>query len=59
MAAYGLAALLGGGVAAAAAKSGLLGKLIKPIIVGVAVVASAIGGLFKKIFGRGKAAREG
>ena len=59
VAAYGLAALIGGGVAAAAAKSGLLGKLLKPIIVGVVVVCSAIGALFKKIFGRGKAVEEG
>jgi uncharacterized membrane-anchored protein len=59
VAAYGLAALIGGGVAAAAAKSGLLGKLLKPIIVGVVVVVSAIGGLFKKIFGRGQPAQEG
>ncbi|MBI5367696.1 MAG: DUF2167 domain-containing protein [Planctomycetes bacterium] len=48
IAAYGLAALVAGGAAAAAAKSGLLGKLIKPLILGLA----AIGVFFKKMFGQ-------
>ena len=49
---YGLAALVLGGSAAVAAKSGLLGKLLKPIIAGVVLVFGAIGGFFKKLFGK-------
>jgi uncharacterized membrane-anchored protein len=49
---YGLTALVAGGALAVAAKSGLLGKLIKPIIIGVLVVGGAIGSVFKKLFGR-------
>jgi uncharacterized membrane-anchored protein len=54
---FGLAALAGGVGVAALAKSGLLGKLIKPIIAGVVALFAGIGALFKKIFG-GKQATE-
>jgi len=46
---YGLTALVVGGGVALAAKSGLLGKLFKPILVGLLVVGSAL----KKLFTRG------
>jgi uncharacterized membrane-anchored protein len=45
---YGLAALIAGGAAAAAVKTGLLQKIIKPLIIGLI----AVGAFFKKIFGR-------
>lgn len=48
VAAYGLAALVTGGVVAAAAKSGLLAKLWKPIGLGLAALVGAI----KKLFGK-------
>lgn len=48
---YGLAALVTGGAIAVAAKSGLLGKLIKPILIGLAVVGGVIAKFFKSIFG--------
>ena len=50
---YGLAALIAGGAAAVALKSGLLQKLIKPLIIGVI----ALGGFLAKLFG-GRKARE-
>ncbi|MBN1499979.1 MAG: DUF2167 domain-containing protein [Spirochaetes bacterium] len=43
---YGLAALIGGGAFAVAAKSGLLAKFWKFIVIGFAAVA----GFFKKLF---------
>lgn len=46
---YGLAALVTGGVVAVAAKSGLLGKIWKLLLVGLV----AIGGAIKKLFGGG------
>jgi len=46
---YGLAALITGGAVAVAAKSGLLKHLWKFIV----LIAAAIGGFFKKLFGRG------
>lgn len=52
LAEYGLAALIAGGGVALAAKSGLLGKLIKPIIVGAVALFGAIGSWFKKIAGK-------
>lgn len=52
LAEYGLAALIAGGGVALAAKSGLLGKLIKPLIVAGAALLGAIGSLFKKITGK-------
>jgi uncharacterized membrane-anchored protein len=48
IAAYGLTALVAGGAGAALAKSGLLGKLWKFIVVGIA----ALVGFLKKLFGR-------
>lgn len=48
---YGLTGLILGGAVLAAAKSGLLGKLIKPLIAGLVIV----GAFFKRIF-RGKSA---
>jgi uncharacterized membrane-anchored protein len=48
---YGLAALILGGGTAIAAKSGILGKLIKPIVVGVFAIFAAIGKFFKRLFG--------
>jgi uncharacterized membrane-anchored protein len=56
VAAVGLTALIGGGALALAAKSGWLGKLLKPLIIGVVAVFSAIGAFFKKLFGRGESA---
>jgi uncharacterized membrane-anchored protein len=49
VAAYGLTALVAGGAGAALAKSGLLGKLWKAIVLGVLALVGAI----KKLFGRG------
>ncbi len=57
---YGLTALVAGGAAAVAAKTGLLAKLAaglakawKAIIVGVLVLAGAIKAMFAKLFGGG------
>jgi uncharacterized membrane-anchored protein len=47
---YGLAALVVGGGVAAAAKSGILAKLLKPILVGLAALGAGI----KKLFTGGK-----
>jgi uncharacterized membrane-anchored protein len=52
LAEYGLAALIAGGGVALAAKSGLLAKLIKPLIVAGAAVVGAIGSFFKKLTGK-------
>ena len=52
---YGLMGLAAGGVLAVAAKSGLLGKLLKPIIAGIVILGGAIASFFRKIFGRGQA----
>ena len=52
---YGLTALVVGGGAAVAAKLGLfgyIGKLIKPILVGLAAVAATVGRFFKRLFRR-------
>ncbi len=48
VAAYGLAALVAGGVGAAAAKSGLLAKLWKAIVVGFVALVGAIRKMFAK-----------
>jgi uncharacterized membrane-anchored protein len=47
---FGLAALVGGGALAVAAKSGFLGKFLKLIIVGVLVIFGVFVKLFRKIF---------
>lgn len=47
---YGLTALVAGGAAAVALKSGLL----KPLLKGLAFVGIAIAGFFKKLFGKNK-----
>ena len=52
MAAYGLTALIAGGVGAAAAKSGLLAKLWKAIVVGIMALVAAIRKMFAKAFGK-------
>ena len=52
LAEYGLAALIAGGGVALAAKSGLLAKLIKPIIVAGAALVGAVGTWFKKLTGK-------
>jgi uncharacterized membrane-anchored protein len=51
VAAYGLTALVAGGVGAAAAKSGLLGKLWKAIVLGAVAVAAALKRFLASIFG--------
>jgi uncharacterized membrane-anchored protein len=43
---YGMAALITGGAVAVAAKSGLLAKLIKPILVGIAAMGAWLKNLF-------------
>ena len=48
LAAYGIAGLVLGGAVAVAAKSGLLGKLIKPIILGIAAIGAGIAKMFKR-----------
>lgn len=51
---YGLAALIAGGAAAAAVKSGAGKGLIKLIFVGIAAAFAAVVGFFKKLFGGSK-----
>ena len=48
VAGYGLAALIAGGTVAAVAKSGLLGKFIKPIGIGVIAALAAIANIFRR-----------
>jgi len=52
---YGLTALVAGGALAVAAKTGLLQKLLKPLIIGAIAIGGAIMAFFKKLFGRGGA----
>jgi uncharacterized membrane-anchored protein len=52
VAAYGLTALVAGGVGAAAAKSGILAKLWKAMVVGVVALIGAIRRTFAKLFGK-------
>lgn len=47
---YGLTALVAGGTLAVAAKTGLLGKLFKPILLGLAALGAGI----KKMFSKGQ-----
>ena len=53
VAAYGLAALVGGGALALAAKSGFLGKMLKPLLYGGLAVLAGISAFIKKLFGGG------
>lgn len=48
LAGYGLTALVAGGAVAAAAKSGLLGKLLKPIIAGIVLIGAWLRSLFSR-----------
>ena len=48
LAGYGLAALVAGGAAAAVAKSGLLGKFIKPLGLALLAALAAMGKLFRR-----------
>lgn len=52
LAAYGLAALITGGTVAAAAKSGLLAKLLKILAKFGIFIAAGAAALFKKLFGK-------
>ncbi|HEV7764613.1 MAG TPA: DUF2167 domain-containing protein [Thermoanaerobaculia bacterium] len=52
LAAYGLAALITGGTVAAAAKSGLLAKLLKVLAKFGIFIAAGAAALFKKLFGK-------
>jgi uncharacterized membrane-anchored protein len=52
---YGLAALVAGGAGVVAAKTGLLAKFWKVLVVGVVAIAGA----FKKLFGFGKSSAPG
>ncbi|HLO66196.1 MAG TPA: DUF2167 domain-containing protein [Holophaga sp.] len=52
VAAIGLTALVAGGAGAALAKSGLLGKLWKFLLLGLAAAAGAIRKLWNKLFGK-------
>jgi uncharacterized membrane-anchored protein len=51
VAAYGLTALVAGGVGAAAAKSGLLGKIWKVLVFGVLAVGAALKRILASVFG--------
>lgn len=53
---YGLTALVAGGALAVAAKSGLLGKLLKPLLIGGALVIGGLAKFGKRLFGRGETA---
>jgi len=52
VAAYGLTALIAGGVGAAAMKSGVLAKLWKVIVIGILAIVGAIRRFFAKLFGK-------
>jgi uncharacterized membrane-anchored protein len=52
VAAYGLTALIAGGVGAAAMKSGVLAKLWKAIVIGLIAVVGVIRRFFAKLFGK-------
>jgi uncharacterized membrane-anchored protein len=59
LATYGLTALVAGGAAAAAAKSGLLGKFWKVIVAGLVAVAAFLKRIYSRIFGRNETVVEG
>jgi len=52
IASYGLTALIAGGAGAALVKSGLLGKIWKPLVAGAAILLGVLSRLFKAIFRR-------
>ncbi len=58
LAAYGLTALVAGGAGAVAAKTGLLGKLWKLIVVGVLAIFAAVRRFFSAIFSWGKSTND-
>ena len=51
--------LVAGGALAVAAKTGLLAKLIKPIIVGVALLFGFFAKFYRKIFGKSQSSQPG
>jgi uncharacterized membrane-anchored protein len=51
---YGLTALIAGGTLAVAAKTGLLGKLLKPILYGLVALGALLKGFWGKLTGRGQ-----
>lgn len=59
LAAVGLTALIAGGGVAVLAKTGILQKLLKPILIGLLAIGAAIKSFFQKIFGGGKKAADG
>ena len=59
VAAYGITALVAGGAGALAAKSGLLAKFWKLIVVGLAAAAAFLKKVFAKIFGKNQPAEAG
>ncbi|OWK36085.1 putative inner membrane protein [Fimbriiglobus ruber] len=56
---YGLSALVAGGALAVAAKTGLLGKLLKPLLIGGALLLGALAKAFRWITGRKPATEDG
>lgn len=54
IATYGLAALVAGGAGALAAKSGLLSKIWKFLVLGAIAVVGFLRKMFRRIFGRGE-----
>lgn len=56
LAKYGLAALVVGGAAAAAVQTGLLQKLLKPIIIGLIALGALLKKFWGKLFGRKESA---
>lgn len=49
---YGLAALVAGGAGLVAAKTGLLGKLLKPLAIGLVAIAAFFRRMWSRLFGR-------
>ncbi len=52
LAEYGLTGLIVGGGLALAAKTGLLGKLLKPLLIGGAILLASLGKFWKKLTGQ-------
>jgi uncharacterized membrane-anchored protein len=59
LATYGLTALVAGGAAAAAAKSGLLGKFWKIIVAGLVALGAVAKRIYTRIFGRNETVVQG